>query len=121
VTTGYEASAMFKMRREQREAFREDALRAFEDRVIQHVERCLPDRRVTLGEEGLREVIRLGVRCAEGYGIEAERDVCKLVDLMLVLGVGFDREHAWAREILGTKEYPWAKVRRLCERAVEEA
>ena len=111
---------MFKMRREQMDAFREEALREFEDWVAGHVERCLPERWAALGEGGVREVIRLGVERAAEYGIVAERDVCKFVDLMLVFGVDFDRERGWAREILAVKGDPFARMRRLHARALQE-
>ena len=91
---------MFKVRREQMVAYREAALRDFEDQVVAHVGRCFPEELAALGEDGTRLVIRSGIERAGGYGIVAERDVCKFIDLMLVLGTTFDREHAWAGEIL---------------------
>lgn len=112
---------MFKIRREQKVAFREQALRDFEDRVVGHVERCFPERREVLGEGGVREVIRLGLERAAMHGIVAERDVCKFVDLMLVFGIDFDRRCAWAREVLGENADadPFVKMSRLFERAME--
>jgi hypothetical protein len=38
---------MFKVRTEQMAAYPAAALRDFEDRVVQHVERCFPDRLAT--------------------------------------------------------------------------
>jgi hypothetical protein len=111
---------VFKVRREEKEAAREAALREFEDWVVAHVERCLPDRWTVLGETGVREVIRLGIERAAAHGIEAERDVCKLVDLMLVFGVDFDSERRWAREILSAKEDQFVRMRRLFERGIVE-
>ncbi len=112
---------MFKVRREQMDAYREAALRDFEDRVVRHVGRCLPDRLATMGEGAVREVIRLGIQRAEGYGIVAERHVCKFIDLMLVFGVSFDEDRGWAQEILAAKGDPSTRMRRLFGRALEEA
>jgi hypothetical protein len=112
---------VFKVRREQMEAYREAALRDFEGRVVEHVARCFPDRLATLGEDGLRRMIRAGVERAGVHGVVAARDVCKFIDLMLVFGVNFDREREWAREILDAKGDPFKKMRRLFGRALEEA
>ncbi len=114
---------MFRIRGEQKRAFREDALRDFEARVLAHVERCFPERHAELGTEEVRAMIRLGIEQAAAFGVVAERDVCKFVDLMLVFGAEFDRECDWAREILGaaTPKDPFAKMRLLWARALEEA
>jgi len=37
---------------------------------------------------------------APQYGITSERDVCLFVDVMVMLGPGFDTKYPWAREIL---------------------
>jgi len=113
---------MFKMRREQMAAFREDALRGFEDRVAAHVQRCFARRWSALQEDGVRGLIRRGVERAAAHGIVAERDVCLFIDLMLVFGAGFDREQAWAREILEAPALdPSAKTRALYAHGMEEA
>jgi len=111
---------MFKMRREQMDAFRRESIREFEDGVARHVERCFPDRWAALGEGGVRQVIQRGVERAAVYGIVAERDVCKFIDLMLVFGADFDQERAWARQILEVKGDPFARMRRLHARALQE-
>ena len=112
---------MFKLKRQQKEALRLQAICDFEDRVLEHVERCFPDRLRSLGEATVREVIHQGVGRAATYGIYLERDVCKFIDLMLVLGMHFDRELAWASEILGAPlpKEPSVKLGRLFERAME--
>lgn len=108
---------MFKVRREQMQAYREAALRDFEDRMVAHVERCFPQRLTALGAESVREVIRLGIERAAGHGIVTERDVCKFIDLMLVLGPTFDEE-PWAREILvEPNRGSWRKLDELFELA----
>ena len=114
---------MFKIRREQKDAFRTEELYDFEARVADHLRRCFPQRWAALGEDAGRALIRHGIEGASRHGIVTERDVCKFVDLALVFGVDFDRERAWAREILAGVDPrdPSAKLRRLHERAMEEA
>ena len=113
---------MFRIRKEQKAAFREDAIHDFENRMVAHVRRCLVEHWETLGDDALREVIRMGTERADGFGIVAERDVCKFVDLMLVFGTDFDRRCAWAREILeaAAPTDPAVKMRRLFQRAGDE-
>ncbi len=55
-----------------------------------------------VGEADIREIIRDGRERASRHGFRARRDVCKYIDLMIVLGRDFD-SHAstrWAAEIL---------------------
>ena len=114
---------MFKMRREQMSGYREAALRDFEDEVVSHVRRCLPEHETHLGDGGLRTVIRLGIARAAAFGVTAARDVCKFIDLMLVFGVDFDERCAWAGEILAAPEPadPFRRMRLLHARALGEA
>lgn len=112
---------MFKIRQEQMTAFQGDALRVFEERMVAHVGRCLPECMADLGEGRVREVIRLGIERAAVFDIVAERDVCKFIDLMLVFGTDFDVARAWAREILDDEsESPRGKLQRLYEQASRE-
>jgi hypothetical protein len=109
---------VLKMRKEQMTAFRAAALADFEERVLAHVARSLPARYATLGEGGVRAVIARGIERAATYRIVSERDVCKFIDLMLVLGDGFDRELAWARDALASSgEDPVAAANELYARA----
>jgi hypothetical protein len=113
---------VFKIRREQAMAFRAEALRDFEDRVLMHVRRCFPDRAASLEEDAVRNLIRRGVERAAAYRIVAERDVCMYVDLMLVFGADFDSERAWAREVLAARGGdPSTTLRTLYARGVEAA
>jgi hypothetical protein len=114
---------MFKVRREQMDAYREAAIRDFEDQVVEHLVRCLPEQAEAMGDRGLRDLVRLGIERAAAFGIVAQRDVCKFIDLMLVFGADFDRRCAWASEILAAPEPadPFARMRLLHARALEEA
>jgi hypothetical protein len=93
---------MFKIRREQMEAFRAEALRDFEEQMVAHLAAWLPERVAALGEPAVRDLVREGIRRAARHGIVAERDVCKFVDVMLALGPTFDEE-PWALAVLGSE------------------
>jgi len=75
----------------------------FEDWMVVHVNRFFPRQSQSAGEDQLRQTIRYGVERAASHGITVKRDVCKYIDLMIVLGRDFDTDRAspWARRILG--------------------
>ena len=114
---------MFKIRKEQVGAFREESIRDFEQQMLDHLQRCFPERWPALGEARARELIRAGIARAARHGIDSEGDVCKLVDLMLVFGADFDERCAWAKDIWSAPELatPHAKLMALHRRALEEA
>ncbi len=99
---------MFKIRREQMAAFSGAARQSFEDRMVVHLNRFFPAQCEALGESEVRIVISYGIRRAREYGVKAERDVCKYVDIMFTFGRDFDRnpEFPWAGIILKERSYP---------------
>jgi hypothetical protein len=103
------------------DAFRDARLRSFEDRMIAHISAFFAQQYHEVGESGMREIIQYGIERSASYGIHVERDVCKYIDLMVVLGPDFDRDPAlpWAGEILVIHEQdsPAYRVHRLCEEA----
>ena len=108
---------MLTIRREQMAVFRGPALRTFEDHVIVHLDKCFPGQTKALGEPNVRETIQYGIRRAASYGIVAERDVCKYIDLMIVFGRDFDKDprQPWAQSVLNDRRLkdPSTKVGRL--------
>ncbi len=93
----------------------DDRHRGFERRLIAHLNRSFPAECATLGGEGIRQAVRSGIALAATYGIRLERDICRYVDLMFVLGHDFDRDLPWASDILSDEmcPNPTAKVERL--------
>jgi hypothetical protein len=108
------------IRDEQVQAFSGAAVSAFKDRVALHLRRFFPSLCHALGETGIHQTIRLGVNAAAAYGILAERDVCKYIDLMFAAGHDFDRS-PWAIEILKNPAItdPAVRIDLLCD-AMEE-
>jgi hypothetical protein len=109
--------------KDQMEALGRVELRKFEDKMVLHLRQFFPQRCQELGEAGTRQSIRHGVERAEAYGLTAERDVTKYVDVMFVYGQDFDQDPSqrWAQVILtdgSLKDTPAAKASRLHEEAV---
>jgi hypothetical protein len=70
--------------------------------MVSHLRRFFPLQCATLDEGELRESIRSGTVRAARYGIRTRRDVCKFIDLMIMLGEDFDSVEPanWASKIL---------------------
>jgi hypothetical protein len=115
-----------RIRKNQMNAFAEAATTDFENRMVAHLNRCFPAQCVSLQEPRVRETIRFGIeRCAH-YGVTAERDVCRYIDLMMVFGRDFDAREdlPWVSRILndGVLKTPTARIERLFSVAkVEQA
>lgn len=90
---------MLTIRKEQMAICAEAMTKSFETRMMAHIRRFFPKRYLSLGESGARETIRCGMSRAAAYAIRGERDLCKYIDLMMVLGQDFDRS-PWATSIL---------------------
>jgi len=114
-----------KLRKEQIEAFSAAARKDFENRMVVHLREFFPKKCQTLGEVGIREKVRYGIKRAGSYEITAERDVCKYIDVMFAYGWDFDKDRKirWAGEILNDRESvdSSAKAGRLFDRAASSA
>ncbi|HET7100189.1 MAG TPA: hypothetical protein VFJ52_03490 [Terriglobia bacterium] len=110
---------MIVIRQEQLDVFSDAAVKDFENRMVLHLRQALPQECSALEDEGLRQAIRQSMERAAGYGIVAERDVCKYTEVMFRLGRNFDRDPAFPElhAILNdpTLKLPEAKVCRLVE------
>jgi hypothetical protein len=94
------------------QVFSEAALERFEEMMVAHLKKFFPDFCDAAGEEQLRETIHYGIERAAAYRITAACDVCKYIDLMVVLGCDFDtdKELPWAGGILKTRNTPGARM-----------
>lgn len=103
------------MRQAQMDAFSHVEVQKFHDWMCAHLTQFFPGQAKALGDAQLRELIRHGILRAAEYGITKERDVCKYIDLMIVLGRDFDQDKrlTWAGKILSTKEESRPKIRAL--------
>jgi hypothetical protein len=109
------------IRQAQFQTFIDESNRLFESRMIAHLRKCFPAQCGTLSDDELRESVEQEKKIAAKYGITAERDVCKFVDIRTVHGPGFDQS-PWASKILndGIYKTPTARVERLFDEALAQ-
>lgn len=109
------------VRAKQQESMHSSAAQLFEERMVVHLQKCFPSESASLGQGGVRWMIRRGVERAPSYGITTERDTCKYIDIMMVFGRDFDvrPDLPWAAEILndGVLRSGTAKIERLFDEA----
>ena len=110
---------MLTIRPEQLVVLSQPQVKRFEDWMLAHLKKFFPKESEVAGESGLRETIQHGIKQAATYGITTERDVCKYIDLMIVLGRDFDQDEKfpWAGQILKTRNSPSIKTSVLVETA----
>jgi len=74
----------------------------FVARMRVHLRKFFPEQCDALGEVKTGQLIEFGITRAREHGFEAERDVCKYIDLMFTFGREFDRNPGlpWAQQIL---------------------
>lgn len=105
------------IRKEQFSIFRDVEVQKFENWVASHLKRFFPAHCRQMGEAKLRETIQYGIERAAFHGFRAKRDVCKYIDVMIVLGRDFDRDKAWAAAILMQQGKAAVRMGRLLETA----
>jgi hypothetical protein len=93
---------MLHIRREQSEVLARAVAGRFTERAVDHVRRCWPRESASLGEDGLRNRVDKGIERAAIYGVRAERDVIRFIDLTFLLAPDFDTSSSapFAREAL---------------------
>jgi hypothetical protein len=106
---------MLKIRESQLEVFSRLDAETFEEWVFAHLHQFFPRRCAALGKPRLYRLIRSGIESANRYNITAKADVCKYIDLMLVLGPDFEKDsrYPWAADILKQKTSPRVRMREL--------
>ena len=94
---------MLIIRQAQLDVLAELRMREFEDRALAHLQRWMPRHCRLLGPAPMRLLVRRGLAQARRYGLQAECTVLGYLDLMCLLGSGFDADPLlpWAAAILG--------------------
>ena len=112
---------MLIIRREQKDRCAAQVRAVFEERMLTHLEAVFGQRCESMGRAGVRQMVRHGIEQAGSYGISAEREVCKYIDLMFIFGEQYDVDPAlpWAAEILNDEHETPPKMERLFPAALE--
>ena len=111
-----------RIRGEQMDDLSRNLEASFLSRMMVHLNKFFPLQCEALGEESIIDSIHYGVSRAAAYGIVAERDVCKYIDLMYALGRDYDRDpnYAWAYADLtnSTIPDPTSRINRVHDAAL---
>jgi len=93
---------MLKIRKEQMEVFEQAAIRNFEDEMVRHMKKFSLLHCKVIEDNGVREVIRLGIDRSEKYSLTNRGPVRFYIELMFMFGSDFDTDpqYPWAGEIL---------------------
>lgn len=113
---------MLTIRRPQFEALSDARVVGFEDRTLRHLQRWMPRHCRVLGEAQMRVVIRHGLTRASAHGLGLECTVIGYIDLMCLLGSGFDTDPLlpWVAPVLQggpAREDPVVRADRLYDAA----
>ena len=110
---------MLAIRREQVDVLEQASTKRFEDRMVAHLSVAFKEKCQSLGEAEVRGLIQHGVRRSRRYAIATERDVCKYVEVMFILGRDFDEDpqYAWAHQTLMDSQfkYPADRIKAVRE------
>lgn len=93
--------------------------RAFTRRMVEYLRQYFPPQTKGMTDAELKKMVEAATARAAGYGITAEEDVQKFLELMMRFGKNFDQDPAvgWAGTILRPKDIDGArKMRRLANR-----
>jgi hypothetical protein len=102
VTQSSQAAPSLRIRREQYQALDKATSEDFEGRVIKFLKNAFPGRCRSLGDQGIRDVVRYGTKAAARYGFTRENDQYQFVELIFLLGSKFDQNPnlPWVQAIL---------------------
>jgi len=90
---------MLSIRKEQIQVLKQDALKKFENNLLDHIKKYFPNHWRIFGKQQLREVIVLAMERAKAYNLETEKDMYLFIGMMLYLGSFFDEDpmFSWVR------------------------
>ncbi len=70
--------------------------------MVFHVGRFFPERFLMMEEPAVLDTVRAAIDLSRGHGLVLQRDVCRYLNCMLVLGSRFDRDprYGWVNTLL---------------------
>jgi hypothetical protein len=94
----------------------------FERWMAPHLHQHFPEECARIGDGLLRDLIARGIAKARVYGFTSEPDICRYIDLMVVLGPDFDADprFPWAADILNSAAFsnPGLRIEMLHQAAL---
>jgi hypothetical protein len=97
---------MLTIREQQWRVLAAHAENSFVSKVVEHLERALPETCSEMGAEAVRVSVIKGIERARSYRIQTEYDIVRFIDFQYVLGFSFDKDNDWAQEILSNLRIP---------------
>ena len=114
---------MFTIRKEQLEIFDKAAVGEFEAEMVKHLKEFNPKHSAALGDPGIRQVVRLGLKEARKYGFTDRGPVRLYLECMFFFGSYFDRDPQlpWATDILIDCQYSgqMSRANGLCSKTAD--
>lgn len=103
---------MLTIRPTQFAAFAEADVERFVDWMLEHLQTFFPRQCAAATPNNLRQTVRYGIERAAAHGFRRRQDICKYIDLMMVLVRDFDRDeqYPWAGTILTELKNPETKM-----------
>jgi len=97
---------MLIIRKEQIGKFNEAALARFINETIVHIKEFTPAHCEDLGDDTVREVVKMGIDRARGYGLDKHGPCVLFVEMMFLFGSFFDTDpqYPWGGKILSLSE-----------------
>lgn len=89
---------MLVIRNEQMQTMQSVALDEFENEMVAHIKEFAPKHSEVIKDEGVREVVRLGIERAKQYGLTNRGPVRFFIEMMFMFGSSFDTDF----------QLPWA-------------
>jgi len=101
------------IRQGQMDAFREAAVRDFENSVFARLREFFPNHYRIFGDQAIRRAIHYGIGQAERHGFSAQRESYLYITMMLLLGGNFDSDVQlpWVTGILDDRSMLYASTR----------
>ncbi len=116
-------NTMFSIQNKQLEAFKDLALKKFEDEMVEHIKEFFPSHYIMIQEIAIRNTIRFGYLRAKNHGFSTKRNVCLYINNMMILGSHFDYDpqYPWANFILkdDSERHPIIRIDKLCDKTLD--
>ena len=97
---------MLRIRKDQVDVFRENAVAGPRRKIVAEIERVLPEESARLGHKKLVAFVDRNIEKADSYDLGSERGTCTYCEAALLYGEDFDTNPkiTWNREVLADLE-----------------